>query len=424
LARNGDRLEYFQDPISYKAQKTEHTALGAVQSHQLGSFLRSVYLNTNSPSHIRGIKSELADTNQIYIRANAGGEGKVIFDSAIALLQGLYPPTPKNSITLANGTFVTAPLGGYQYVPIETVEPGNDRSLESWTDCPAFQNHVMKVMESDAFQKRKEAAKPFLNQIKGYVYGPKVEFDNMWNVHEYVHSELTHNRTYAFRLPPTMIEQSRHHVNYHQDAIFSDPEIGGIGNIAGRTMLRSILNSLSRIAYNGDPLQLFLQEVTYQPFISLFHMLEFTTDRPELKALPNFASAFAIELRRGDEDDSRDYLRFKFKNGTADGDFKVLHPFGHRTDIPLAEFIYRTQQYQVANNQQWRQACNAGSIEGAATLAAETISENMGWVLYGAFCFSLLVGLFAIVQIRKARLGRIRLATQEVEAGHKSLVRF
>jgi lysosomal acid phosphatase len=87
------------------------------QSFQLGQHLRKTYLNPSSPSHIRGIKADLADNSQVYVRAKAGGEGHVIFDSAIALLQGLFPPTPKNSITLANGTFVTAPLGGYQYVP-------------------------------------------------------------------------------------------------------------------------------------------------------------------------------------------------------------------------------------------------------------------------------------------------------------------
>ena len=41
---------------------------------------------------------------------------------------------------------------------------------------------MIKVMESDAFRKRREAAKPFLDSVKNYVYGPKVEFDNMWNV--------------------------------------------------------------------------------------------------------------------------------------------------------------------------------------------------------------------------------------------------
>jgi lysosomal acid phosphatase len=52
----------------------------------------------------------------------------------------------------------------------------------------------------------------------------------MFQVHDYVHAELTHNRSYAHRLPPSMIEQSRSFVNWHQDKIFSDPEIGGIGN--------------------------------------------------------------------------------------------------------------------------------------------------------------------------------------------------
>jgi len=42
-----------------------------------------------------------------------------VFDSTIALLQGLFPPTPANTIELANETKVTAPLGGYQYVPGE-----------------------------------------------------------------------------------------------------------------------------------------------------------------------------------------------------------------------------------------------------------------------------------------------------------------
>lgn len=82
------------------------------------------------------MRSDIVDNKEIRVRVKNGGEGSVIFDSAIALLQGLYPPNPKNKIVLANETEVIAPLDGYQYVPVETVEPSNDRSLESWTDCP------------------------------------------------------------------------------------------------------------------------------------------------------------------------------------------------------------------------------------------------------------------------------------------------
>ena len=128
-----------------------------VQSNKLGAELRNTYLNSQSPSYIDGISADLVDNSQVKVRVKAGVEGTVVFDSAVALLQGLFPPTYKNKIVLANGTTIVAPLGGYQYVPgttpisleahgtlaymsspsiVETVEPGNDRSLESWTDCP------------------------------------------------------------------------------------------------------------------------------------------------------------------------------------------------------------------------------------------------------------------------------------------------
>ena len=34
-------------------------------------------------------------------------------------------------------------------------------------------------------------------------------------------------------------------------------------------------------------------------------------------------------------------LRAKFKNGTADDDFRTLRLFGHKEDIALNEFLYR-----------------------------------------------------------------------------------
>ena len=161
LARNGDRTECFQHPVTQKPSTTRSTPLGEVwlshfdprtplsavaeklsiclpqvQAYQLGQYLRGLYLDPSSSSHIRGIHSDLVDLTEVAVRVKVGGEGSAVFDSATALLQGLFPPNPANRITLANETTVVAPLGGYQYVPVETVEPSNDRSLEPWTDCP------------------------------------------------------------------------------------------------------------------------------------------------------------------------------------------------------------------------------------------------------------------------------------------------
>ena len=99
---------------------TSHCFLSQqTQSHKLGAELRNIYLNSASPSFIKTLRTDLVDNDQVHVRVKAGGEGTVVFDSAIALLQGLFPPNPRNSIRLANGTEIVAPLGGYQYVPGE-----------------------------------------------------------------------------------------------------------------------------------------------------------------------------------------------------------------------------------------------------------------------------------------------------------------
>ncbi|KIJ11886.1 hypothetical protein PAXINDRAFT_171517 [Paxillus involutus ATCC 200175] len=414
IARNGDRSEFYQDPKTYEAAFTESTPLGAAESFQLGSFLRSVYLKSSSPSYISGLSSDLVDTHEVHIHAKAGGEGPVIFDSAIALLQGLFPPNTNNKITLANETTVTAPLGGYQYVPIETVEPANDRSLEPWTNCPAFEEHVSSVYASSEFKATAKAAQPFFGAVRDYVFGRPTTLENAWNIFDYVNTELIHNKTYAHRLPPTLIEQARGFADYHENALFSDKDIGGIGNLAGRTILHSILDSLQRIAFNGDPLQLLLIETSYHPFISLFHMLEIVDENPELAGIPNYASALAFELRRGPPPEDRDFLRIKFKNGTTDN-FQTYHAFGHKTDIPVTEFIYRIENYAITSQKQWASACSVGYHDPYLHIGSQNGATS---TVFAACAAILFVGVFALAKYfkrsRAAKKQYIHLADDEV----------
>ena len=90
-----------------------------LQAFQLGSNLRKAYFEPSSPNYIHNVRTNLVNLDEVHVRIKNGGEGRVVFDSTIALLQGLFPPTPENAIELANETKVTAPLGGYQYVPGE-----------------------------------------------------------------------------------------------------------------------------------------------------------------------------------------------------------------------------------------------------------------------------------------------------------------
>ena len=121
-------------------------------------------------------------------------------------------------------------------------------------------------------------------------------------------SELTHNKTYAHRLPPTYLHSARDLLNWHEDKIFSDVAMNGIGNsksvlprasrfsnvlydrisVAGRTTMHSVLTALERISFDHDPLKFLLIETTYQPFISLFHMTEIADHYPHLKGLRKY----------------------------------------------------------------------------------------------------------------------------------------
>jgi lysosomal acid phosphatase len=150
------------------------------------------------------MRSDLVDNHEVHVRVKGGGEGTVVFDSAIALLQGLFPPNPNNKIVLANETTIVAPMGGYQYVTgtdclkVETVTPGTDRSLESWTDCPvrspiamvgivlkrglirqAFEEHIQRFYASDEFKMKAREAEPFFNGIRDFVFGRPLSLQNI-----------------------------------------------------------------------------------------------------------------------------------------------------------------------------------------------------------------------------------------------------
>jgi len=209
-----------------------------------------------------------------------------------------------------------------------------------------------------------------------------------------MNTELIHNKTYAHRLPPTYVEQARGLANFRENLVFSDPAMGGIGNIASRTALSSILEALQRIAFNGDPLQLMLISTTYQPFISLFHQTDMIKSHPELGAIPDFGSVLAIELRRAHPPDARDFLRFKFRNGSQDEDFETLHVFGHNEDIPVTEFIYRLENSVVNSNREWAKACGTTSSHWFGIEDAAKTNSMAGAAVGLALAFLVVLGVW------------------------------
>jgi hypothetical protein len=61
---------------------------------------------------------------------------------------------------------------------VETVEPGNDRSLESWTNCPKFEKRIKDFYASGDFKAKAKEAQPFFSGVKDYVFGRPTTLEN------------------------------------------------------------------------------------------------------------------------------------------------------------------------------------------------------------------------------------------------------
>ena len=124
FSRHGDRTSKSTPPANL-------TALGYQEIFTSGTYFRDRYIASDATSSIKGLSSDLVKLSQV--SASAPWDS-VLFTSAQAFFQGLYPPVGGTSAkeTLRNGTNVQPPLSGYQLVPIQTVTSGTGSEDSAW----------------------------------------------------------------------------------------------------------------------------------------------------------------------------------------------------------------------------------------------------------------------------------------------------
>ncbi|KAI6096174.1 phosphoglycerate mutase-like protein [Pisolithus croceorrhizus] len=363
LARHGDRTStLYQDPATYNSTQGYLSALGAEQEYELGQFLRNTYLNPGSSSYIQGANTDVVDVDQLYVRADAGG-GNVILDSAYALLQGLYPPTKSSAITLANGKVATPPLDGYQYVPVESLEFWQAPALTSWMDCEYFDLHLSRLNSGVVFKDLTATAAPFLQAVTPYLNGLNNSFLNMWNIYDYINVQYTHNKTFYENFPVTLLEQARYFANQHEQNVFTDSVINGVGQIAIRTLWPEMLWSLGNMTLPSNKVKIALTEVDYKPFISLFNVTNATVTNPNISGIADYASVVALELS---QDSQGQYnVAMKFKNGTNDNQFHALKFWGSDS-ITLDNLIHAIDSSTINSTVNWCFSCNQTVLRGCS----------------------------------------------------------
>jgi len=188
-----------------------------------------------------------------------------------------------------------------------------------------------------------------------------VTLENMWNIFDFMNVQSIHNSTFFQRLPDTFLAQARALANFHESGIFTDSQFDGIGNIAARTMLPSILTAIQRISNSSDPLKLHYSAISYKPLISLFNMTGVVATGELPAAIVNYAAAVVLEIRQPSSG-AGPVLRFKFKNGTDDDTFQpfdLSFPGWTGTgDVPVSTFVSAFTPAGVFNTTEWCMVCN------------------------------------------------------------------
>ncbi|KAJ8080850.1 hypothetical protein PM082_017685 [Marasmius tenuissimus] len=133
-------------------------------------------------------------------------------------------------------------------------------------------------------------------------------------------------------------------------------------------MIPSVTKNLNSIANASDPLKFVYYATAYKPFLSLFNMTGVAQAQPELAGFVNFAGSIALEVRQP-ADGGAPVVRFNFKNGTDDAEYKTYNFMNSTSDVPLKQFLDHLQPASVKNTPEWCKVCGNNKDRGCGELA-------------------------------------------------------
>ena len=180
LHRHGDRTPKILAP-------TNLTDLGYRQVYLSGDYYRNRYLVDGAPYRISGINTDEVMLSQLQVSAPIDN---VLQSSAIGFLQALYPPVGSSLDTeqLANGSTVTAPLQGYQLIPLGVAESGSGSEDSAWlqdtSGCAKAEISSNEYFTSDEYNNLLDGTKNFyqnlLPAIDGMFNSTEADFFNAY----------------------------------------------------------------------------------------------------------------------------------------------------------------------------------------------------------------------------------------------------
>ncbi|OJD37699.1 histidine acid phosphatase [Diplodia corticola] len=395
FTRTGERT-----PLLGQPGLAELTPLGARQAYSQGTIFRQRYIapqansvDLGGPDAIRNISEYDVVNSQLYVLAT---DATYAAATAQAFLQGLYPPhtlndtaTPALAATavLANGTYVEAPLNGYQYPRIRTASSLDPASvyLAGQEVCLNYVFDRASYFDTLEFNETQARTSSFYSGVGAATSDgvlPEVAYSyvNAYAIYDYLSYQYMHNVSTRAILSnnitlPNAFDELRYLADQQQWAFNSMPNSSQwIRAVAGKMLARKILGQLAvNIATQGANAKLSLLFGEFQPMLSLFSLaLQQRSNSSHSYGIPEFASSMAFELfSYGTATESYPatsdlWVRFYFRNGTSNSSELIAYPiFGHgpsETAMRWSEFETSMGDIMLDDVGEWCAACDAAAI--------------------------------------------------------------
>jgi hypothetical protein len=454
--RHGDRTTKAWAPAKL-------TDLGYTQVFAAGDYFRNKYITSSSP--IYAVAQDVVKLSQLDVEAPVD---TVLQNSAQAFLQGLYPPVGTNmATTLANGTKISAPMNGYQLIPVNAVSSVSGKNSENtaWlqgiSGCAnaivSSNNYFVSEDYKDMLAKTKDFYQTLNPVINGTFNADYNTFKNAYSgislplpffilpdkprltisVYDLINVATINNLTIQSSelLTPSTLFQLRTLADHHEfNLAYNSSE--SIRAIAGSTLAAQILEHLNNTIATKSSAKFGIQFGAYASFLSFFGLAQLPAATENFTAVVDYASSMTFELVTdaavsadsfpAPEDIS---VRFLFSNGSAAYHPQTAYPlFGQKeTKLPYNTFVAEMEKFSVGDQKTWCVACgdttgtcaayapssDSGTAATATTTEGNGMSLPVAGVIGAMVTLAVILGLEALILM----LGGLRVVSKKALGG-------
>ncbi|KAK1088993.1 hypothetical protein LTR48_001010 [Friedmanniomyces endolithicus] len=393
------------------------TNLGYQEVYTSGQYYRNRYITSDATYRINGINADLVKQSQIAVSAPAD---TVLQNSATGFLQGLYPPVGSNldTNTLRNGTVITAPMEGYQLIPVSLVTSGSGSEDNGWLQSASGCAQAT-ISSNNFFTSAEYIVWDLINvaEIHNATFDPSnivtsnifLQLAELSNMHEW---GLAYNRSDDMRA------------------------------IAGMTLAGQVQQFLNGTITSAGKQKIAIQFGAYGNFASFFGLAipNIETTQPALMGVADYASALTFEMFTNSStavssttypSASEIYVRMLFHNGTTSNisEPEVYPLFGSgQAALSWSDFNAGLDKFAVGSTEQWCTACgnftgtcaayapagsssgsSSGSQTGSGGAGGNGLSAAVNGVIGAMVTLAVVLGLEALVLL----LGGLRVVSKK-----------